>query len=52
MQTDIVMDDGDGKSPEENLAHEEALLTHKLRLLEDFTRKGLVPASILSLMEG
>ncbi|KAH8794138.1 hypothetical protein BGZ57DRAFT_398161 [Hyaloscypha finlandica] len=41
MHTDTEMDDGDGKAPEVDLAREEALLTRKLRLLEDFTKKEL-----------
>jgi hypothetical protein len=51
MHTDTEMDHGDGKGPEVDLAREEALLTCKLRLLEEFTKKGLyLPHCVFDMM--
>lgn len=38
MDMDAVIMDADGQAPEANLAREEAILTRKLRMLEDFVK--------------
>ena len=43
MEIDVVMRDANGEKPGVDIAHEEALLTRKLRLLEDFVRTGTTP---------